>query len=72
MLYVPDTEAVLQTNPLHSLEILFQNICGRIEDPQRPSSFQGGALSAYGTLLYIKEERINSTQSAVDDSIMLA
>lgn len=35
------------------------------------TSFQGGAPSAYGTLLYIKEERINSSQSAVDDSVIL-
>lgn len=76
MPYVPDTELVLQTNPLHSPEInvLEENSCDRVEDPQRleSTSCQGGAPSAHGTILYIEEEGINRPQSAVDDDIILA
>lgn len=38
----------------------------------RKHKFWGGAPSAYGTLLHLEEERINSSQSVVYDGVILA
>lgn len=61
----------LQTNSPLS-EVMFQDRTSVADSRTLKDQFWEGAPSAYGTLLHIEEERINSSQAVVYDGVILA